>query len=282
MEARRAVREAILFSAITLGLSYLVFWGPIAVFKIATISFVSKVHGPTWAVLLFILGGFVPSLVSIILTGIGEGTKGLSSLLKRCVQFKIGLRWYLGIILVVVVGAAGQIVINSLLGHTFNFALYLWQLPSLIPLIVLGPISEEFGWRGYLLTKLQHRLNALTFSIVVGLVWGLWHLPLFYMVGTSQHELQLPFIGFFVGIVAVSIAMTWTNNNTRGSIFAAIIFHWLYTYTAQVNASGVTRSIAYNWLEFAPYVLIALVVIIIWKPSRLSLAVRGQARADAG
>jgi uncharacterized protein len=125
------------------------------------------------------------------------------------------------------------------------------------------------------LVRLQRRWNALVSSFMVGVVWGLWHLPLFYLVGTSQHEQQLPYLGFFIGIVATSIVLTWVNNNTRKSIWAATVFHWLYTYTTQVNASGVTRSPIYNWLEFTPYVLIAIVVVLIWKPRNL---VRGGER----
>ena len=72
------------------------------------------------------------------------------------------------------------------------------QLGSFLPLLIIGPLSEEIGWRGYALERLQTRWNALTSSLIVGLVWALWHLPLFMMVGTSQHELGIPFIGFLI------------------------------------------------------------------------------------
>jgi len=97
-------------------------------------------------------------------------------------------------------------------------------------------------------------------------VWGLWHLPLFIMVGTSQHELAIPFVGFVVGVMAQSIIYTWLHNKTNASIWTAIFFHWISTYSAQVIASGVSRSSAYNWLEYLPYIIIAFVVIWIWNP----------------
>jgi hypothetical protein len=114
---KKTLREGLLFSAITLCLSYLVFWGPIAVFKVPAISFVSNVRGPIWAIVLFLLGGFVPSVVGIVLTRIREGTDGLKSLLKRCLQFRLGLNWYLAIVIVVLLGSAGQLIIHSLLGN---------------------------------------------------------------------------------------------------------------------------------------------------------------------
>ena len=90
------------------------------------------------------------------------------------------------------------------------------------------------------------------------------------MAGTSQHELALPFVGFLVGLMANSVFYTWLYNNTKHSLWSAILFHWLYTYAAQVVSSGVTRSPLYNWLECVPYVLIVLVVLIIWGPKHLT------------
>jgi len=90
------------------------------------------------------------------------------------------------------------------------------------------------------------------------------------MVGTSQHELGLPFIGFLVGMMANSIFYTWLYNNTKQSLWSAILLHWLWTYAAQVVSSGVTRSPLYNWLECLPYVFMAFIVVVIWKPQTLS------------
>ncbi len=101
------------------------------------------------------------------------------------------------------------------------------------------------------------------------MVWALWHLPLFMMVGTSYHELAISFVGFLLGMMAVSVLFTWLHNNTAGSIWTAIFFHWLYTYSAQVVASGVTRSGLYNWLGYVPYISIAIIVVLIWKPQTL-------------
>jgi uncharacterized protein len=264
-----SLKEAAAFFALTLGLSYFVFWGPLAFFKVTAISFVSKEVGPIWAVALFIVGGFVPSLVAIGLTLFREGMPRLRRLGRRILQFKIGWRWYVAVIVLVAIATAGQILINRLLGHTFDLSLFLAQLGSFIPLIILGPLSEELGWRGYALDRLQTRFNALISSLLLGAAWALWHLPLFFMVGTSQHELGVPFLGFAAGIIALSVIFTWLSNNTGSSIWAAIFFHWIYTYFGQVIATGVTRTPLFNWLEYLPYVLFALVIVAIWGPRTL-------------
>jgi uncharacterized protein len=266
----KTAKEAYAFLGLTLAFSYFVFWGPLALFKVPTSSFVSDDKGPAWAIALFLVGGFVPSLLAIFLTWKKEGVSGLRLLSRRIIQFKLGWRWYVFTFLIVIAGTAGQLIINKLIGNTFNGHLFLAQLGSFLPLLIIGPLSEEIGWRGYALGRLQTRWNALTSSLIVGLVWALWHLPLFMMVGTDYHELGIPFIGLLVGLMANSIFYTWLYNNTKQSIWSAILLHWLYTYFVTVVFTGVTRSPLYNWLEYLPYVTMAAIVVLIWKPQTLS------------
>ena len=270
MKNSKKASEAYVFLGLTLALSWFVFWGPLALFKIAAMSFGSDVKGHWWAIALYIIGGFVPSLVAIFLTWKKEGLSGLRLLGWRIIQFELGWRWYVLTFLIVIAGTAGQLTINKLLGNTFNGHLFLEQLGSFLPLLIIGPLSEEIGWRGYALERLQTRWNALTSSLIVGLVWALWHLPLFMMLGTSYHESGDPFIGFMIKMTASSIFYTWLYNNTKHSLWSAILLHWLYTYAAQVVSSGVTRSPLYNWLEYLPYVIMAAIVVLTWKPQTLS------------
>lgn len=264
----KTVKEAYIFLGLTLALSWFVFWGPLALFKIQTISFVSSIKGPFWAIALFITGGFVPSLLAIFLTWKKEGLSGLRVLGQRIIQFRLGWRWYLFILLIVFAGTAGQLIIYKLLGNTFPGHLFISQLVSFVPLLILGPLSEEISWRGYALERLQTRWNPLTSSLIIGTVWALWHLPLFLMVGTSQHELAIPFFSFMTKILTTSILYTWIFNSTQKNLWSAIFFHWIFTYAAQVVDSGVIRSPLYNWLEGLPYVAIAIVVTLIWKPKK--------------
>ncbi len=86
MKSTKTVKEAYVFMGLTLALSYFVFWGPLVLFKIPTISFVSEVKGPTWAVALFVAGGFIPSLSAIFLTWSKEGLPGLRTLGQHSIQ----------------------------------------------------------------------------------------------------------------------------------------------------------------------------------------------------
>ena len=270
MPKNREVKEALAFMGLTLGLSYCVFWGPLAVFQVPTISFVRSTTGPIWAIVMFIVGGFVPSMVGVALTWRQEGADGLRRLGRRILRFNLGWRWYLAAVAVVVVVTMGKLVILGALGQTFDPILFVTQSGSILPLLVLGPLSEELGWRGYVLDRLQTRWNGLVSALIVGLAWGLWHGPLFVMVGTSQHESAVPFAGFVVGMILQSVLYTWLHNNTGGSLWTAIFFHWLSTYAMQVVSSGASRSAPFNWLENVPLLIVAAGVVLLWGPYRLT------------
>jgi membrane protease YdiL (CAAX protease family) len=269
----QSVKELSAFFGLTLGLTYLVFWGPLALFGIPGAS-LSGASGPPWAIALYILGGFAPSLVALFLTW---RQKGLRAMWKRLDPRTVSWRWHLAMLGVVVLGTAGQLTVIHLLGYTFDASLFLTRLTMLLPLLILGPLSEELGWRGYALERLQRRWNALISSLILGIIWSLWHLPLFYIVGTSQYLYNMSFMGFLVGTTTTSILYTWAYNNTGGSIWSAVFLHWLYTYALDTLSVGMTPPPAnYQWLQYVPYILIVAVVIVVWGPKTLT---RGQTKA---
>ena len=93
------------------------------------------------------------------------------------------------------------------------------------PLNLLGgPLTEEPGWRGFALPRLQSRFGALPGSLVLGLLWALWHLPLFFIQGW----LSVPVWAFVILVVCLSILMTWAVNLARGSIVPAVLMHAVY------------------------------------------------------
>ena len=263
--------DALLFLIITVSLNLFVFWGPLAVFKISAASFDSGTSGPGWAVALFIIGGFTPSLTAVVLILIGKGPKHLLIMIKRLNPFGVSLRWHVIMLLVVALGTAGQLAIVRLIGGTFDYSLFGSRILWLLPLLILGPLSEELGLRGYALDRLQSRFSALTSSLITGLCWALWHLPLFYITGTSQNIYGMSFIAFSIGLLAMSVLYTWVYNNTSGSIWGAVFFHWIFTYSLDTIGSGLAPPPKlYHLLQYIPYILLAAGVIIIWGPARLS------------
>jgi membrane protease YdiL (CAAX protease family) len=101
-------------------------------------------------------------------------------------------------------------------------------VPLLLTTLLLGPLLEEFGWRGYALDRLQARFGAAIASLVLGVLWALWHLPLFFIRDTFQSDViqawSPAFWMFVVQIVAMSFVMTWIFNHTERSTLGAILF----------------------------------------------------------
>lgn len=132
---------------------------------------------PAWAIVLYVLGGFVPWGVAVVLIGRREGRRGLGELWQRMIQPRTDWRMYLAAIPIVGFGTACPIALNACLGHALELRLFLVQPPSVLPRIILGSLLEELGWRGYARDRLPARWSPLSASLIVGAVWALWHLP---------------------------------------------------------------------------------------------------------
>jgi len=137
--------------------------------------------------------------------------------------------------------------------------------------VLFGPIPEELGWRGYALERLQARSTALRASLILGAMWGLYHLPLFYMRGTyhaAQGPWSLWFWLFLTQVIPVTVVFTWIFNNTRRSTLAAILFHFMINLTAQL-ANLTERT---NVIVTVLWVIAAGAVVSIFGAARLRRA----------
>jgi len=263
MRTSKNIKQILIFIILVLGLSYLVFWGPIALLQLKTANLVEgKIYNMT-AFIFFILGGFVPSITGIFLTKAYDHKAGLRNLFKSASDYRIGRQALILIFAYPVVVGTLQIIINRLLGGTFDYSQFIKQLPSIIPLIILGPLSEEFGWRGFLQKRVNDGFSPVTGSLVIGITWSLWHLPLFFMPGTSQHDFNIPFLPFLAAVTSSSFVYTYVYIKSGGRLFSALLLHWIGTYIMQVIASQVVRSTAYNYLECLPALLTGILFIFI-------------------
>lgn len=161
---------------------------------------------------------------------------------------RIGPKWLLVIFVLVPTFMAAVVLLDEASGGgalpiAQARAATLLATPStiasfLLALLITGPIPEEFGWRGYALVRLQGRWNALRSSLILGAIWALYHVPLFFMPGTlhySQGAGAPWFWQFMVQVVGMTIIMTWIFNNTRGSTLAAILFHFMVNFAFAIG-----------------------------------------------
>lgn len=192
---------------------------------------------------IFIGWGFI--FASLIMTGLTLGRGAVITLLKRYLIWRVGWQWYLVAFLLFPAISVSAILLNAALTQSpIDFSSVLAyeifgpsaSLPVLIlPFFLFDAITngEEMGWRGYVLPRLQAKHNALVSSLILGVIWGFWHLPKYLMPeSTGSFGLGM------VGILAEAVLYTWLYNNTKGSLLLVAIFH------ATGNTAGVFLPIA--------------------------------------
>jgi membrane protease YdiL (CAAX protease family) len=179
-----------------------------------------------------------PALSALLMTAILEGKPGVWRLLRRYVLWRAGLRWYL----LVLLGIPALILLSAL---TVPGAIATFRAPTplflltgvLIYLFILtldGPLGEEVGWSGFALPRLQQRSGPLAGTLIIGSLWGLWHLPLYLFIpgfngaGTGLLGIGLPFVEFVIFAIALRFLITWVFNNVRGSLLLVLLLHTSY------------------------------------------------------
>lgn len=174
------------------------------------------------------LGAFGPTVAAFLLVAYANGFAGARRLAGRAIQLDYPKQWILVALLLPPAIVGGALAVAVATGTTPTFP---WAGQPIVLLIAFvwifvlgGPIQEEFGWRGYLLDPLQERLTPLGGGLAVGLVWAVWHLPLFYIPSETIYY-DNPFLGFAVSITLLSVLMTWVYNSTNGSLLPALLMH---------------------------------------------------------
>jgi membrane protease YdiL (CAAX protease family) len=186
-----------------------------------------KLFTPIPQIIYWIITAWSPTISALILSGIIGGIKGIGNLLKGFLKWKISFKWYLAAF-ILMIGPLIFTGIYILLGGStpgppveLTISLVLFNL---LFTLLSGPLSEEAGWRGFALPRLESRYSALVASLILGVVWACWHLPL-YLV-----ESRIPFYIFFALVLVITILMTWGYNNTNGSLLITVIFHFSFNF----------------------------------------------------
>lgn len=240
-----------------------------------------------FAIVLTLGWGFI--LVSVLMTWATLGRDAMIAFLKRFLLWRVGWTWWLVALLLLPALQFASILLTSWLTRVpvdFSHPMIRDVVPLDAPLLALVlpwlifeilTNGEEWGWRGYVLPRLQAKYNALTASLIVGVIWSVWHLPKF--LGTGMND-ERSFAWFTVAHLALAVLYTWLYNNTRGSILLVVLFH------ATGNTAGVllpvkfavAGGVAENML-IALYIVAAVVVALIAGAENLSRTEERQIQA---
>jgi len=232
-----------------------------------------------------LLGTFGPFIAALITTAIFDGRAGFGSLFRRFLVWRVNILWYLFVLLWPAIFSLLKTGIAVLMGAAVpDFSqspfMMLYPIPAdvkdAVPFIAFLPfvflqqmllgssMGEEPGWRGYALPRLQDGRSSLVASLILGFLWGIWHLPNWLAKG---NPVQQNFLGWeILGLMATTVLFTWVFNNTKGSLLLALLFHTSIAVTGLFLASAEIPS----WLSVALNWGVVAIVIVIFGSERLS------------
>jgi len=240
------------------------FWGIVVVWGV-------NVWQTPWATALFAIGGLGLPIGGVIMTARVAGREGLRDLGRRLVEpGRISARWW-AILLILLptikLAAGGLAVLFGATDAPFDWDAAATQVAQPLDLLLylgfvllLGPLPEEIGWRGYLLDRLQLRFSALGASVLVGLAWFAWHGPLFFMAGYYARAGGAPDpLQFGTAILLGSVLYTWIYNHTGRSVLGAVLFHFAG------NVSGELLDAPAAVYADETYLTAAVVLVVLWR-----------------
>jgi uncharacterized protein len=191
---------------------------------------------------IFLLGVFAPAFVAIALTALNEGKQAVGSLLARIGRWQVPIRLY-------AFALSYMAVIKLLAAAVQRITLGRWPPFGDSPLLLMiGGIAlstwtqagEEVGWRGYALAHVAQRTSLGTASLIVGVIWAFWHLPLFVIAATGSTGQSFPI--YLLHVTALSVAMTWLYWKSGGSLLLVMLMHAAVNNTTQIVPAALPES----------------------------------------
>ena len=222
----KALHQSVAFFALALGSSWAL-WLPLAFQDTLGLAIPAGL-----GTLPMVVGAFGPAIAAVILTWRGDGT--VRALIKSPLDWRQHPKWYF----VALFLTPAMIPVGSALyaasGGVLDLSVFVQRLPmypvQFVFVLFLGGGQEELGWRGFALPRLQSAYGGTVASLVIGVVWAVWHLPVFAIPASSQYGQA--FLPYAVGVLGFSVLLTWLFNGTGGSVLLAMLFH------ASINASS--------------------------------------------
>ncbi|MFE5502802.1 type II CAAX prenyl endopeptidase Rce1 family protein [Amycolatopsis japonica] len=184
-----------------------------------------------------------PILAAFLVTAAAEGRSGLRRWVGRLLRWNVNWRWYVGAIL----GVPAALILTGVVlsggdVHVPGAAVFVALVPGLVFQMVTTGLAEEPGWRDFALPYLQPKFGPLRGTLLLGPLWGLWHLPLFFSEWGRWPDVTVWTIVVFIATTTLfSILMTWVFNRSRQSLPIAMLVH-----------TGVNNTFSVAWADVFP------------------------------
>ncbi len=213
-------------------------------------------NGGERSLILLLLAYLGPYLAALLVMFFFHDREFRADFRKRIYSLKLIRAKYVPLVLLIMpIAMVLSILISTLFGQPIEQLRLAEEFKALdgeiilsMIILLLVPFLEELGWRGYGVDSLFNRFNLFSGSLIFGLLWGIWHLPVFFIPNSYQASLwqQNPIfaINFFVGIIPLAIIMNYIYMKNNRSILLMIVFHWVVNYSSEIfQANQISKSI---------------------------------------
>ncbi|MDD5368946.1 MAG: CPBP family intramembrane metalloprotease [Anaerolineaceae bacterium] len=252
-------------------LSYTFFWG----FLVLIIGILGMLRLqpdalPAWAMpIIGILGSWMPNLAAVTVTSVLAGREGIRQLLGKFFATRIAVRWYLIALFpfpLAFVAAGLYRLAGGAAPGNMGLSVGFWA--GLIILNLLqGATGEEAGWRGFALPRLQETHGPVKASLILGLIWNFWHLPLWLLSEYSGLDLLIYVLAFSVSIISLTFLITWISRKTPNSLIPIVITHFSFNASLNlVDARGLGFGPTLSLLAITAGIYL-VIAILVWSVS---------------
>lgn len=188
--------------------------------------------------LLLLLGAFAPALAALWVTARTEGRVGVRALLRGVIKWQVAAKWYVfAALFTVVVKLTVAVIHRAAVGAWPRFGADPWYLiPFAIAFSTPFQIGEEIGWRGYALPRLAARFGLARASVMLGVIWGCWHLPQFFIREADTYGQS--FVVYVLGVMALSVVLAWLWERTGRSLLLTMLLHAAWNNSKDIVPSG--------------------------------------------
>ncbi|WP_210505729.1 CPBP family intramembrane glutamic endopeptidase [Naasia sp. SYSU D00057] len=235
-----------------------------------TDAFLGRADPAFLGIFLLFSFSFGPTVAGLIVIALAQGREGFRDLGRRLARVRVPPRFVVAVLLIPVALSVAALLLGYVASGfaPFDYAPlvpFALALPFLLHLLVFTAVAEEIGWRGYALPVLQRRHTAERASWILGLAWGLWHLPSNLLPPLLLGQLTVPMaiatvLGLTFGAVGWTLVITWIFNGTGESLFWILVLHgfgnWVQSYLV-LSSGSYPAQVAYGVLPWA----IALVLL---------------------
>lgn len=206
-----------------------------------------------------------PMVAAIIVASTYYRGRGLKELWGRYLRWRIGWSNYFFALILPVSVVGVSAVLNILLGADEPARAKIMQWPELLPrfvfIFLFVGLGEETGWRGFALPELQKRLSPLAASLILGVIWAAWHIPLFGV------EFKGPVIpAFLMSVLSASVVSAWLFNRSSGSLLPQPLFHAVEDTVAPAYVFSMFQGadlLRLWWIESLLWVLVAVLSVLL-------------------